>query len=201
MTTLPAAIGLTHDIQRQLERAFRRLSARHSSDFEIEHGCKQFARRALDHRRRLSVAVQKYGIVSNADRARFSAALFHGPRVGGFGLLRDLQDVLSLTHRARNNWTVLTQAAKEIRDTDLAEIATEVGSQIDVMIDWVCSHIKIAAPQALTVPIDWPSELRASLPKRMTSAMLPRVNPRTGIAVGLTFFAGVLAGRALTSKK
>ena len=27
-----------------------------------------------------------------------------------------------------------------------------VAGQIDIMIDWLCAHIKIAAPQALTVP-------------------------------------------------
>jgi hypothetical protein len=201
MKTLPSAIGATHAIEQELERAFRRLAARHSADFEIEHGCKLFARWTRDHKRRLNNPVEKHGMVSNSDPERLGRALFHGLRVGGFGLLRDLEDLLTLVQRARNSWTVLIQAAKEIRDTELAETATSVGEEIDTMTDWVCAHIKIAAPQALTVPLDLPDELRASIPKKMTTAVLPRFNPKAGIAVGLTFAAGLLAGRILTSKR
>ncbi|HEY6226783.1 MAG TPA: hypothetical protein VI282_06655 [Verrucomicrobiae bacterium] len=201
MTTLPIAVGLTHDAERELERAFRRLAARHSSDFEIEQGCKLFSRWARNHRQRLGAAIEKHGKASNSDPARLGRALFHGLRVGGFGLLRDLQDLLTLVHRARNDWTVLTQAAKEIRDTQLAETATEIGKEIDIMIDWVCAHIKIAAPQALTVPVDLPAELRGSIPRKMTTAVLPRVNFGSSIAVGVTFVAGLLAARALTARK
>src|SRR4051812_18428290 len=113
MTTLPIAIGLTHEVERELERAFRRVAARNSSDFEIKQACNLFARWARDHRRRLSVPIEKHGMQSNPDPGRLARALFHGLRLGGFGLLRDLQDVLTLVHRARNNWTILTQASKE----------------------------------------------------------------------------------------
>src|SRR3569623_975514 len=98
MTTLPIAIGLTYAIEREKERAFRRLSARHSSEFEIEHGCKLFARWSRDHRRRLSVGIERHGMVTNSDPGRLARALFHGLRVGGFGLMRDLQDVLTLVY-------------------------------------------------------------------------------------------------------
>lgn len=201
MKTLPLAIGLTHDADQELERAFNRLVMRHSGDYEIEQGCKLFARWAQDHRRNLSVAIQKHGMVSNADPARLGRALFHGLRLGGFGLLRDLQDVLTLVHRARNNWTLLSQAAKEMRDEDLVTFATEVGDKIDTMNDWVCAHIKMSAPQALTVPSDVRTELRASIPKKLTTALLPRANVSRGIVVGVTFLAGMLAGRILTARR
>jgi hypothetical protein len=201
MKTLPTAIGLTHDIERELERAFRRIAERHSSEFEIEQGCKLFARQAQYHRRRLSIAIEKHGMLSNSDPARLGRALFHGLRVGGFGLLRDLQDTLTLVHRARNDWTVLTQAAKEIHDKELSNTATEVGKEIDTMTDWVCAHIKMSAPQTLTVPVDLPAELRASIPKKLTPALLPHVKVGSGIAVGVTFVAGLLAGRLLAPKR
>lgn len=201
MTILPVAIGLTHEIQRELERAFRHLADRHSSDFEIEQGCKLFARWAQDHRRRLSVAVEKHGMLSNSDPARLGRALFHGLRVGGFGLLRDLQDMLTLVQRARNDWTVLVQAAKEIHDKELVNTATAVGEEIDIISAWVCAHIKTSAPQALTVPIDFPAELRASIPKKITPAVLPRVNLGSGFTLAVTFFTGLLAARMLTTRR
>jgi hypothetical protein len=65
----------------------------------------------MDHRRGLSGAIGKHGMLSNSDPARLGRALFHGLPVGGFGLLRDLQDILTLVHRARNDWTVLVHGS------------------------------------------------------------------------------------------
>jgi len=53
---------------------------------------------------------------------------------------------------------------------------------------------KMAAPQALTVPIDLAAELRGSIPKKITPAVLPRVN-RDGIAAPVTFCISLLGRR------
>jgi hypothetical protein len=147
------------------------------------------------------VEAKKHGLVSNADPERLAYALFHGVRIGGFGLLRDLQDLLTLVQRVRNSWTVLSQAAKELQDTQLVDTAIRAGKENDTMIDWVCAHIKIAAPQALLVPSNLTSELKASIPKKITPALLPRISVGSGVTVGLTLMVGLLAGRIVLARK
>src|SRR4051794_30533927 len=119
MKTLPFCLGLVRASEQELAKSFGAMALKHSSDFEIHQTCKLFRHWSEGHLENLEVFAARHGALLNPDPARVKRALFHGPRIGGYGLLRDLQDLLLLVHQARTGWTALTQAAKEMKETDL----------------------------------------------------------------------------------
>jgi len=197
MKTLTLCLGLVRASEAELADAFNALANRHHDDFEVREGCKLFARWSRARRHTLDSFIAHYGRMVNSDPGRLHSALFHGVRAGGYGLLRDLQDALLLTHQTRSAWTVVGQAAKEMRDTEMAEAATRYGSEMDREIDWLCTHIKILAPQALTVPPDLGDELKTALPKTPLPSGFPEMGwapVAAGLAVLGTGAVSLMAG-------
>jgi ferredoxin-nitrate reductase len=182
MKTLPFCLGLARASEHELVECFESTAQRHEQEYEIRQSCKLFSRWCQNHLAKLDELKTRYGGLRNPDPARMKRALFHGPRLGGFGLMRDLQDLLLLVHQARTAWTALMQAAKEMKDTSMVETCSACAGEIDRQIDWLCTHIKVAAPQALTVPVDLLSEAKGS-------AMTTRNLVLGGIFVGV---AGLL---------
>jgi hypothetical protein len=86
----------------------------------------------------------RYGARRTGDGERLRRALFRGLRYGGFGLVRDLQDLLTLATLVHGCWMGLLQAARESRDDDL--------------------ELRASAPQALTTASQVRRELAASIP-------------------------------------
>jgi hypothetical protein len=154
LKTLPLFLGMVRGSEQYLAKSFGAMALRHSSDFEIHQLCRLFEQWCVGHLDKLESFVTRHGIAVNPDPARVKKALFDGSRIGGFGLLRDLQDLLLLTHQARTGWTALAQAAKQMKESDLAETSLVCAGETDRQIDWLCTHIKVVAPQALTVPVD-----------------------------------------------
>src|ERR1043166_3382474 len=102
MKTLPFCLGLVQASEKALAESLAAMALKHSSDFEVHQSCKLFRQWCEGHLKKLKVfAPHCGGAVLNRDPARVRRALFHGPRLGGFGLLRDLQDLLLLAHQAR----------------------------------------------------------------------------------------------------
>jgi hypothetical protein len=145
----------------------------------------------------LKPLIERYGQESSADPDRLRSALFHGYRVGGPGMVRDLQDASALATHVRLNWTALHQAAQRLHDNELKELANKCGLEIDRQIAWLCTMLKNAAPQALVVPAEKESELPASLVKPPLPTGLPEAlwGP-TSVAISMLvvgligFFAG-----------
>ena len=175
MKTLPICLGFTRASERELADAFHAMADRHSRDFEIRQGCMTFVQWSEAHLKTLERFTDQHGVTINSDPARVHSSLFHGMRIGGYGLLRDLQDLLLLAHQARTSWTAIAQAAKELKDADMAQVALDCGSENDRQIDWLCTHIKLTAPHALTVPPQLGDEAKASLPKTPTPAALQEI--------------------------
>ena len=177
MKALPFCLGLVRASEQQLVKSFGAMALKHKSDYEIHQSCKLF--RLWSERRieKLDTFATRHGTLLNPDPARLKRALFHGPRIGGYGLLRDLQDLLLLVHQARTGWTALTQAAKELKEGDLIETTSGCAGEIDREIDWLCTHIKVAAPQALTVPVDLLAEAKDSAPALAAKVLI-------GVALG-----------------
>jgi hypothetical protein len=201
MKALSLSIGVTQGAEQELEAALERLAERHSRDFEIEQGCKLFDQWAKSHLSQLLAAATRHGVAPSSDPSRVARALFHGLRTGGFGLLRDLQDLLILVQQARNCWTVLGQAAKEMRDQELGQTAEKAGGELDRMIDWTCTHIKLAAPQALTVPPQIADEMKGSIPKRLTTAAFPRLSLPPLLTACLSLAAGVVLSEVVMNQR
>jgi|ERR1043166_3989222 hypothetical protein len=187
MKTLPFCLGMVRGSEQQLANSFGAMARKHSSDFEIHQSCKLFQQWCEGHLERLDPFATRHGAAINPDPARVKRALFRGPRIGGFGLLRDLQDLLLLTHQARTGWTALTQAAKDMKECDLAEGALGCAGETDRQIDWLCTHIKNAAPQALTVPVDLAAEAEDAAPA-LTMKLLLGVTLAACVGVAITRF-------------
>jgi ferredoxin-nitrate reductase len=171
MKTLPFCLGLVQASELELAKSFGAMALKHSSEFEIHQSCKLFRLWCEGHLEKLNAFAERHGAMPNPDPGRVKRALFHGPRIGGYGLLRDLQDLLLLTHQARSGWTALVQAAKEMQEADVAETLLECAGETDRQIDWLCTHIKVAAPQALTVPVDLVAEA-ADSPRLVVKLLL-----------------------------
>src|SRR4051812_22031157 len=183
MKTLPFCVGMARASEQQLAKSFGAMARKHASEYEIHEGCTLFRQWCESHLEKLDAVSGRHGAVINPDPARVKRALFHGARIGGFGLLRDLQDLLLLAHQSRSGWAALTQAAKEMKETDLTEIILECAGETDRQIDWLCTHIKVSAPQALTVPVDLVAEAKDSAPVLAVKML-----------VGVALIAGILVG-------
>jgi hypothetical protein len=163
MKTLPFCLGMVQASEQELARSFGAMALKHSSEFEMHQSCRLFHDWCREHLEKLETFATREGAIPNPDPTRVRKALFHGPRIGGYGLVRDLQDLLLLAHQAQSGWTALLQAAKAMPEAGLTQIVLECASQTDRQIEWLCAHLKVAAPQALTVPADLASEAKNSV--------------------------------------
>lgn len=190
-------LGTARDGEQELEGALLMFSDRYEREPEVRDQGKVLAAWSKRHVEMLKPLIERYGANASADPDRLHSALFHGARLGGVGLLRDLQDVSALATHVRLSWTALYQVARSLHDNELEDIANRCGLEVDRQIAWFCTQLKHAAPQALIVPADKSSELAASLVKPPLPTGLPEAvwGPvSVGISmlvVGLTgFFAG-----------
>ena len=135
---------------------------------------------------------RRLGRATSEQPERLRSALFFGTRMGGVGLLADLLDLEILATAVRSAWTVLAQAADEIHDAELVTVTDEAGRQTDRTRAWIETHLKQAAPQTLTVPVDAPAEVRASVPPTLRVASIP--DPIFGplVAGALILIAGLV---------
>ena len=187
MKLLPYSLGLVQASEQELVNVFGWLADRHHGDYEIHQGCRLLAQWSRAHLDTLLPFVNRHGSTVSSDPGRVRSVLFCGMRVGSYGLLRDLQDLLLLIHQTRTAWTSLAQAAKAMQDVDMVEAAMRCATETDRQIDWACSHVKFAAPQALTVPPKVTEEPKGSLPKIEPSHLVVGtiLMGAVGFAVGL----------------
>src|SRR4029453_5016719 len=92
--------------------------------------------------------IARYGEERTSDPDRLHSALFQGARVGGVGLVRDLQDASALATHVRLSWTALYQAARTNHDKELEDVANRCGLEVDRQIGWFCTMLKHTSPQA-----------------------------------------------------
>jgi hypothetical protein len=166
-------LATARDGEQELAEALLMLSDRHERDAEVRDECKTLAAWSRAHVEMLGPPVERYGTDSTSDPDRLKSALFHGARVGGVGLVRDMQDASALATHVRLTWTALHQAAQRVHDKDLEDVANRCGLETDRQIAWMCTILKHASTQALTVPAEKESELPASLVKPPLPTGLP----------------------------
>jgi hypothetical protein len=121
----------------------------------------------------LSATIARVGSESVDEPQRVRSALFHGPRLGGLGLLRDLQDLSLLAKQVEVNWTSTRQAAKALHDHELETLGASCMEETGKQIAWLETQIKQTAPQAINVEPEKTATIKASLPKTFTPAALP----------------------------
>jgi hypothetical protein len=185
-------LGITSGGEQQLRDAFLLMASRHGSEPQISGLARVFAGWCELHLGHLERLQRRFGAVPSEHPERLRSALFYGTRVGGMGLLQDLQDLLVLATQVRSSWTVVAQAGDELHDAELVTAADEAGRELDRTLTWIDDQLKEAAPQTLAVPVDPAPELAASLPRtpRISSVPDPIWAPAAG--AGLILLVGAI---------
>lgn len=142
-------LGLLHVCEQRLAEAFQLVAAHHEIEPDIVSTCHLLAGWSMQHVKQLAPIVEKYGEQKEEEPDNLLSTLFHGPRKGGLGLMRDLHDVWLLSQEARFAWTIVLQSALALRDKDMEAICTTCGNETDRQIAWLRTRVKQAAPQAL----------------------------------------------------
>ncbi|MEV6846999.1 hypothetical protein [Actinoplanes sp. NPDC051411] len=144
-------LGLLDRAHAVMADALRQVAAGHAAEADIAHLAEQRAARCEHWSREVRSFARTYAEEAPDEPERLHSELFRGTRGGGLGLLRDLQDLYLMTAECDICWTVVEQAARGIRDDDLAKLAAEGGADIAVQLQWLRTRMKAAAPQALVV--------------------------------------------------
>lgn len=89
-------LGLTVSGERALADAFVLVGLRHAAEPEMRNAGRLHSNWCNEHLDALRPAMDRYVRERSAEGERLRQALFRGRRRGGFGLLRDLHDLLAL---------------------------------------------------------------------------------------------------------
>ncbi len=80
-------------------------------------------------------------------------ALFRGARSGGYGLLRDLQDLWLLASESHISWEILHQSSLALRDSNLIDLCDAGKASNNRQVAWLRTRIDASSPQSLVVPL------------------------------------------------
>ncbi|MGV3502396.1 MAG: molybdopterin oxidoreductase [Adhaeribacter sp.] len=144
-------IGLVHNSEKDLERAFRMVAVHHGDEVDIYQVCQLLAGWSAAHQQGLQPFIARYSEEKSKEPDRLTRVLFEEPRSGSLALLRDLHDLWLLANEVQLCWTVLLQAAQGLRDEELKQACQEYNQETSRQIRWLLTRIKQAAPQTLIV--------------------------------------------------
>jgi hypothetical protein len=144
-------LGLLQAAQERLAEAFREVGRGHADEADVFHMCNRLATQCDGHAEQLAPFGRRYGESADDEPDRLHSAIFQGPREGGLGLLRDLQDLYLMAAECDITWTVVGQAAQGVRDSELTRVVQTCERETAMQLQWIRSRMKEAAPQALVV--------------------------------------------------
>lgn len=162
-------LGMAKAGLEQLEDALILVAERHERQYDVAGGAVVCAAWLREDRTKLEPFAERYGLIPSEHPERIRAALLGGTRIGGLGLVLDLQDLALLAEHLRTTWTVLYQGAKELHDRELIDLAGDAREHARRTIHWAQTLLEHASPETLAVALDPGREVAASLPKRPTS--------------------------------
>ena len=142
-------LSLIHSGEHHLTEALTAVGEKHRDEPDIPVTCAILAAWSHEHVQRLQPIRDRYGGHLVVAPLMLHTVLFKGPRGGTLGLLRDLQDLSLLATDVHSNWTVLSLAAKAIRDVELQIAARELDGHTLRQLDWLNERAADAAAQAL----------------------------------------------------
>jgi hypothetical protein len=198
MIGLPKYLGIVQAAERHLADALTLVADRHSANADVRDTGHLLARWSRRHIQLIEPAIARYGMRDVPDPARLRSGLFQGHRVGGLGLLRDVNDLMALVTYVRGAWTSVFQAAMELHDLELANLCTRAVEDTDRQLAWTKTRLRLTAAQALTVPPDRSREMLASIPIIPTPAALMEAAwaPLAGaLLVGVVGVLALVAGQ------
>jgi len=144
-------LALLHRAQAELGNAFRAVALQHADEPDVQVISQRLGRQCDEHNRRLQPFVERYGQDENNEPNHLHSELFHGPRTGPLGLLRDLHDLYLMASHADIAWTLIGQAAQGARDEMLLDVVSRCEAETSQQLRWLRTRMKQAAPQALIV--------------------------------------------------
>jgi len=149
---LNSYIGYTQRREEALAKAFKKAASRHTGEPDVAGMCKVFASWSLDHAENLRGLLERYatGEDNRLDQSGRLKLTIHNGRLG---LLQDLHELWLMTNEVILCWTILTQAAKALRDTKLELASSQYSEHTQRQLNWLTSKIKQSVSQYLTVPI------------------------------------------------
>jgi hypothetical protein len=186
-------LGLTLSAERALGDAFVLVGLRHATEPEMVNAARLHSTWCNGHLDALRRPGEHYGTHRSREGERLRRALFQGRRVGGFGLVRDIHDLLTLATSVHACWLALLQGAREERDGDLETVCRHCDAETVRQIAWLETKLRLAAPQALTVPAATGYELAAAIPTRQQIGAVADLVPARTLRglVPLAALAGV----------
>ena len=144
-------LGLLHQSELELAKAFLEVARTHGHEPDVQVLCLRFAEQGTRHADALAPFVDRYGEDKPEEPERLHSDLFRGTRSGGLGLLRDLHDLYLMATECEITWTLVGQAAQGARDRELLEVVQSCEGEVATQLSWLRTRMKQAAPQALVV--------------------------------------------------
>jgi hypothetical protein len=192
-------LGLAAASEGCLGEALLLVAERHEQDPEVAHTATILAGWCARHLGWLRDLEARYGTQPNEHPQRLRAVLLSGDRTGGKGLLDDLRDLTIICVETEMTWSAVVQGAKELADAQLQEVAADAREHTRRTMRWLRTQALLNAPEVLSVAPDKPSELVASLPKRIDRvAALPDLawGPlAAGLSVAVVALASLIAAQ------
>lgn len=148
---LATYLGLLETGLATLASSYRQVATGHPDEADIVTTCRRFADECDRQTARLGPYVRSYGSHPDGEPERLHADGLARTRTGGLGLLRDLHELYLLACYLDIAWTMVAQAAKGDRNTDLDATVTRNASATETQLQWLRTRMKAAAPQALLV--------------------------------------------------
>jgi hypothetical protein len=148
---LATYLGLLQTGCSTLATSYRHVAAGHPDEADVVTLCLRFADECGQQAARMSPFVRTYGTHPDGEPERVHADVLGPARTGGLGLLRELHDLYVLACYLDMAWTMVGQAAKGARDTELETTVTRCASTTEGQLKWITARMKAAAPQALLV--------------------------------------------------
>jgi hypothetical protein len=144
-------LQLLEQAQGRLADAFDRVGEAHKEEPDVFHQCTRMASQCRRHKERLELFTEAYADQAPPEPANLHSDVFSGPREGGIGLLRDLQDLYIMAAECDICWTVVGQAAQGVRDERLLTLVQTCEAETAAQQAWLRTRMMAAAPQALVV--------------------------------------------------
>jgi anaerobic selenocysteine-containing dehydrogenase len=145
-------LGLARRSEAHLAESFRSVADRHGHEPDVLQMTRLMASWSDENIREIEPLVEQYDESREDEPEKLHRALFHGPRGGGLGLVRDLHDLWLLAQETSLAYELLTQAAHALRDEEMLAVLGCAWTRTRRQADWLRTRIDHAAPQALTVP-------------------------------------------------
>ena len=92
-------LGIAEKSEDHLAEAFETVAEHHGHEPDVLQTCRLLASWSRRNREALAPLIERYGETRESEPDALHHALFHGPRSGGLGLVRDLHDLWLLRRR------------------------------------------------------------------------------------------------------